>query len=433
MKASNYNYIFYKDGRSYWYNGISKKFFRVSEKLGKTLNLIMNSGDISALPDEILAKFKSNSFILPKEADELEIIRTKDREEIQRKDYFLVILPTLNCNFECWYCIQHHIPSIMSESTKDALMKHIRYMVETDKITSLHIEWFGGEPFMGFKNVIVPVSEFARDLCDRAGIPFFNTATTNGYFLTPDKYKKMKDIRMSRFQITFDGNRESHNKVKYPSNDQSGKISAFDTTLGNISGYLGYNPEAILKLRINYTHENLTHDIPGQVMEYFPTETRERVHVTLKKVWQESTDKNFYSKTLDIQNSFLRNGFPVNTLDIIHNFVACYANRKYYASFNYDGGLLKCTASDDLYREEPLGRLNPDGSLSWNEGIEEGYQEAAFENGRCLACSYLPICMGQCPRNHIMKATECKFDCMDINIEEGIVNLIDEYYETSTP
>lgn len=431
MKASNYNYIFYKDGRSYWYNGISKNFFRVSEKLGKTLSNLMNSGNLSALPEDILEKFKSKSFILPKETDELEIIRDRYKEEIQRKDYFLVILPTLNCNFKCWYCIQHHIPSAMSESTKDALMKHIRYMVETDKISSLHIEWFGGEPFMGFKNVIVPVSEFARDLCDRAGIPFFNTATTNGYFLTLDKYEKMRDIRMTRFQITFDGNRESHNKVKYPANDPSGKISAFDTTLGNISGYLEYYPEAFLNLRINYTHENLTYDILDQIREYFPVEIRERVHVVLKKVWQESTDKNFYSKTLDIQNSFLKNGFPVTSLDIIPNFVACYANRKYYTTFNYDGGLLKCTASDDLYLEEPLGKLNPDGSLAWNEGIEEAYQEAAFENERCLSCSYLPICMGQCPRNHIQNATGCKFGSMDINMEEGIVNLIDQCYETA--
>lgn len=42
-------------------------------------------------------------------------------------------------------------------------------------------------------------------------------------------------------------------------------------------------------------------------------------------------------------------GYRVNRLDIIWDFVPCYANRKYYNAINYNGDVLKCTACNDLY------------------------------------------------------------------------------------
>lgn len=427
MKASAYNYTFYKDDKSFWFNGITKKFFRISRELGIKTEKILAAGKFDALPDNILDKFISNGFLIPKDCNELDMIRSYNQEVINKKDYFLVILPTLNCNFNCWYCIQHHIPSVMSEQTKQLIMKHIKYMIEFEKIKSLHIEWFGGEPFMGYKNIILPLSNFAKDLCEKHNIPFYNTATTNGFFISEEKYGSMSDILMNGFQITLDGERERHNSVK-----QSGStISAFDTTLKNISGYLKFNKEATLKLRINYTHDNLTPQIVEQVETFFPKDMRKRVQINLKKVWQEKVDKNYYEKTLNIQKYFSNKDFNVNKLDIVTGFVPCYANRKYYTAVNFNGNLLKCTASDDLYSKNPLGHINPDGSLSWKDGVESGYMAHSFENKKCLECKYLPICMGQCPRNYLRNRKGCKMDAFDIKLDEGIINYINESYDAS--
>lgn len=86
-------------------------------------------------------------------------------------------------------------------------------MIELEKIRSLHIEWFGGEPFMGYKNVILPLSSFAKDLCEKHNIPFYNTATTNGFFISEEKYSSMSDILMNGFQITLDGERNQNHFV----------------------------------------------------------------------------------------------------------------------------------------------------------------------------------------------------------------------------
>ena len=44
--------------------------------------------------------------------------------------------------------------------------------------------------------------------------------------------------------------------------------------------------------------------------------------------------------------------------------------------------------------------------------------------------SYLPLCMGVCPRDNYTNA--CKLENVDFNIEDSLVNYIDTMYETTT-
>ena len=90
------------------------------------------------------------------------MIRKKYFEAINRKNAFLVILPTLNCNYNCWYCIQDHVVSKMSDYTKDAILRHVDYMINVEKIESLQLNWFGDEPFMYFRNTSAPLSDYLR-------------------------------------------------------------------------------------------------------------------------------------------------------------------------------------------------------------------------------------------------------------------------------
>ena len=53
----------------------------------------------------------------------------ENTKAINKKDYYMVILPTLNCNFKCWYCIQDHIPSLMTEEVISLVKRHIKYVI----------------------------------------------------------------------------------------------------------------------------------------------------------------------------------------------------------------------------------------------------------------------------------------------------------------
>lgn len=424
MKSSRYNVLVDRSGFSYWYNTLNKSFFKISAGLGEKIRVCIDAGDLDSLPESLISKLKDGGFIVDNDMDELEIVRKNNRKSIEDKNYFLIILPTLDCNYHCWYCIQDHVESKMSPETLNRILKHIDHMVDTEKIESLHIEWFGGEPFMYFEDVISPISEYARNKCGEAGIPFMNTSTTNGYYLSPDVIERCREYDFRHFQITLDGNKEFHDKVKF----RKGCESTFVHVLENINRLLSYSKEATVSLRINYTHRNLNEAIVDEVNTYIEADNRSRICIVPRKVWQEEKDNSFNVILSEILDRFRESGYVVEYWSPVYNYIPCYANKRYYTTVNFNGNVVKCTACNDLYEKEPKGMLEEDGTVSWTPGFDTKYSEPTFENERCLGCNKLPICMGLCPREHVNGMTYCKDDVLDTRFEDAIVSVIDRDY-----
>lgn len=335
MKVSNYNYIIHKNSYSYWYNGINHTFFKVPISLGKKLEHIMND-NINMLPTNFCSRLVEKGFIVSDNTKELDIIREKYNEQVCRKDYLLTILPTLNCNFKCWYCIQDHVGSKMSVATIDKVKTHINYMINVEKIKSLQIEWFGGEPFLYFKQVILPICEYAQKLCAQKQIPYSTTATTNGYYLLPKICPDLVTLGFKRFQITLDGPKEQHDKVKFQNNCPS----AFTHVLNNIEYILSNSSSIEILLRINYTEENLDQIIVEEVNQIISPQNRCKVRVMPKKVWQENVRKSRYESVKTILQKFHASGYNTVHFDAVNTFIPCYANRKYYNAINYNGDVI---------------------------------------------------------------------------------------------
>lgn len=421
MKASNYNYIIERGDFGYWYNGIEHTYFKLPLELCRKIEMAIASKEqLDLLPNSFAHKLVAGGFLVPIKTNELDVIRRKNDERINQKDYMLTLLPTLNCNFKCWYCIQNHIPSRMSSDTIESIKKHIDYMIDIEGISSLQIEWFGGEPFMYFKQVIEPICSYAQEKCLTSNIPYITTATTNGYFLSPKILSDIKRLQFNRFHITLDGPKQEHDKVKFQQNCES----AFEHVLSNIEYILNNTDDIKILLRINYTEENLDYQIVEDVNKIISSQNRHRIIVTPKKVWQENVCKERYSNVSTLIELFEASGYTVNHLDIVWDFIPCYANRKYYNAINYNGDVVKCTACNDLYDKKSHGVINVDGSITMDPDFMEKYSVKAFENPECLACKYLPICMGVCPRNYASNSY-CKFYGMDMNIEDALVNYIE--------
>ena len=426
MKRSIYNFVLYDDGWGYWYNALTGYFFRITERLSRKIFNLLSSGDQIKLLESysIYDKLLTGGFVVYEDINELNIVREKHKEAVNTKNYFLVILPTLNCNYKCWYCIQDHIPSIMNDSVMQSVCKHIEHMVVNEDIKSLHIEWFGGEPFMFFNQIVKPVSEYAIGLCNEHGIPFMNSATTNGYFINKKTAGQLKKLDFLQFQITLDGERQFHDRVKFT----KGCESTFDQVLHNINNILRYDYRTRVFLRINYTHNTLTKKIVEEVNNIIDKRYRERVTILPKKVWQESVDKDFSSVIVEILDLFEHFGYKVKRRDISLSYVPCYVNQKYYNAINYNGHAVKCTACDDLYSKEPKGRLMADGTIQWADRYDDKCTEATFENEMCLGCSRLPLCMGQCPRDIQLGHKRCKYSVSDGDFESELLDFLKNEY-----
>lgn len=425
MKKSYYNFTVYDNEYGYWYNSLTGHYFRLSEALSRKLETCMDTPScIKDIMPSLYEKMSDGGFIIDGGVNELDIIRKKHHEAVHAKNYFLIVLPTLNCNFKCWYCIQDHIPSIMSDSTLESIKNHIDYMIREKGIESLHLDWFGGEPFMFYEQVIKPISLHAIKRCAEHNIPFINGATTNGYFLSPDITSELCGLNFTQFQITLDGEKSFHDKVKY----MNGCPSAFDHVLANINGLLSKCDKARVFLRINYTHDTLTDRIVGEVNRVIEPGNRNRVIITPKKVWQENVDKDFSSVIINILDLFSESGYLVSRMDISNNFIPCYVNTEYYNAINFNGNVVKCTACNDLYDKKPRGVLQSDGRIIWEDGFDKKCMAPTFENPECLGCKRLPACMGPCPRNYLAGGAGCKYESIDHDFEKTLLDyMIKEY------
>jgi len=436
MKQSKYNYIIKDkktDEQHYWFNGLSMKYFKLSKTTSNVLRNLINENPLEVKKQSpgFYKKLVNTGFLIRNNANELNTIRKKHKGEFERKDYSVTILPTLDCNYNCWYCVQEHLEkSKMSLNTIEKVKKHIKYMVEYGKIKTLSIEWFGGEPFMYYDDVIKPINRYAIEICKDHNIPFFSSSTTNGYYLTSDIHNSIIESRIFSYQITLDGIRDKHNKVKFmPNSDES----AFDRTLNNINALLTKSPKIILKLRLNYTGDNLDETIVDQVNSIIEKKNRNRIYVLLRKVWQEKPSKKRINIVYKLLESFEKNGYKTSQDDLVSNFITCYAERKYYNTIRPDGTIIKCTANDDLYRKDPLGVISTSGNIKWKKGFLKNYYKIRYENEVCLNCKHLPLCMGNCPidwenesERKFYVFTYCKMANSDGSFDERILQFIRE-------
>ncbi len=428
MKISKYTYIIYKSNITYWFNGISKQYFALntdfSKKLFDALQTELGQNELGRQYPTFIKVLIDGNFVIEEGKDEIQTIRNNFENGHNSKEYKLTILPTLNCNFNCWYCIQKHIESKMTPETMQKIKNHINKIIKEDKICSLNIDWFGGEPLMYFSDVIEPISHFAIEQCAKAEIPFSNTITTNAYYLTNQVCNKLNELKIDLMQITLDGNRWMHNKIKKAANSES----AFDIALYHINNALSASAKLSVLLRINYTNGTISNDLLNQICEHISAQNRSRVQFLLRKVWQSATDRNRKSEVRSFWGKAINNGFKVCANDFVDG-IPCYADKKFYACINYNGEAVRCTACDDLYLDAP-GSLGEDGTIAWNKEKTKKFGTPNFENATCLSCKHLPLCLGGC--NNHRHIPDDKFLCEQDNrvftFEEAIENYID--YDT---
>ena len=399
MKKSKYNFIVSEENKIYCFNGTTFNFFSLEKSSLTQLKKIFENPD---LYQEILPSFYNlllkGRFIIENTIDEINYIREINNKNIEEKHYALTILPTLECNFSCWYCVQRHEKGKMTPEILTNLCNHIKIMVTEKKIQSLSLEWFGGEPLLYFHEILYPLALFAQKICVENNIPFYNSATTNGYLIDDEIIERMKLINLNSFQITLDGSKEFHDKVRYSSTQDS----SFDKILLNVKNICSKIEDVNVILRFNYDDKNFNpYILIEQIKKIIPEELRSKISFRVRKVWQAEHSEQYRDKILRFKEMSNLAGFNMEPTDDLNmNFIRCYACRKYYNAIAPNGGIYKCTAREN-FTEIPFGNLQSDGQIKWtNDNFTEKYfKQPLFENEKCLVCKYLPLCMGPCPKS----------------------------------
>lgn len=414
------------------FNSYTQEFMVIEPLLHELVKAAKHEQNVDEL-EEIHPSFfealQEKGFIVGESVDEVQ--KVKDlRESVDFNEdlYHLTINPTMNCNFKCWYCYESHIKgSKMNPKTMDKIVKHIDWALEEKtEMKQLHLSWFGGEPMLYFDHVVVPIVEESIKKAEAKGVHFSTSFTTNGYLIRERMVPFFQQNNVNHFQITLDGYRETHNKIRFTANQKG----TYDEIVESIK--LLCNHGLFVMTRINYTDETLE-DILSIMHDFLdlPKESRRNMKFSFHNVWQ---DKNpNHSKLEGIISIFRENGFFTESvfsiMDTVRN--SCYADKKNHATINYNGEVHKCTARDFSSKNKE-GTLTEDGRIEWGEKYHRR-MDIKFKNKPCLECRLLPICNGGCSQQaleHIAAGTEyCVWEDSGVNKDDIIISKFKQMME----
>jgi uncharacterized protein len=287
----------------------------------------------------------------------------------------------------------------------------------------LQLDWFGGEPLLGFEKVIKPIATVSKKICEQNDVSFVMSMTSNGFLLKTDMISFFKQHNMAAVQITLDGNEEAHNQIR---NHGQQKEASYSIIVHNIC-----EMAKIMRviLRINYTRESI--DTCMEVISIIPTEVRKNIEVNLVQVWQDMAKCTKDERALigeqekETYRKFKDAGFCILLKQIKStNEYTCYADLRNSAIINYDGRVFKCTATNFSESTED-GVLTEDGEIIWDEKrIGKRLARATFDNKYCLECEYLPICPGMCSNKPPLTSNNC---FLKKKFKRDIMELMDKF------
>lgn len=437
-QVSKYNYLIDYKGKKLLFNGMKGAGICMLPSEWSSVEPLFDNLSVfeKEYPDDFDI-FKKCGFVIDSDFDELAYLKYKNKvETFNSKDYQLTINPTLECNFHCWYCYEEHRQGHMAPETIESVQLHIKHVLDTKCINTFKLSWFGGEPLLYFDEVVYPISLYAKKLCDEKNIIFSNSATTNAFLIDENMIRKMSEIGMQSFQITLDGNRNRHDKIRNFNGTPS-----YDRIVRNINMLCAAMPKTNITLRINYDNATFKQNLI-EVLGDFSKDIRSRIYIDLHRVWQtydnEETIKECETGNEDL-NHFVcearNSGYKCHCHGalIVGVYHGCYACKTNYACINYDGRVYKCTArsfSDD----DCIGDLQKDGRIIWNEArMSRLYGFSPLENKRCMECKYLPLCMGPCPQHFSENNYEvnCSFEKLERKPQDRIIDLYEQTLSSS--
>lgn len=154
---------------------------------------------------------------------------------------------TQRCNLKCKYCFVVQQPKDMSyQVAKDA----VDFYANNAKLTGdkPSINYFGGEPLLRWKEIIVPLTKYIRETYgDNYGIGM----TTNGILLDKEKLEFMEKYNVG-FLFSIDGDKKTQDTNR-PFHNGEG---SFDLLVEKIPMFLEYNPNATFRATIDHNNVN---------------------------------------------------------------------------------------------------------------------------------------------------------------------------------
>jgi len=411
MKISKYSFLYCDNDLFYIYNSLSNSFLEIDQELYNALKIKQeqkseiyeNELDIETkellLDKRIITNNDKDEFLLYKSIVE--------RQRNIDNHMHLTIAPTMDCHFSCHYCYEKKEKKYMSDEVINSIVNHLQYY---KNLSSIHLTWFGGEPLMAIDRMKTFYDEFDK-VWDKK---FTSNIITTGFLITPEVIETLKYIRVSKMQITLDGNKENHNKVK----NTSICTDVFTKTIENVNLITELAPEIEISIRVNLTKEN-SNDFPPLLHTLLEKFKGKKVFVSPAFVLNRAVNKCdcdsnglFNRKESSERILNLYNKLGIITPHLLYTtsfFQECGIRNKTALSVDPEGYIYKCWEIIGK-KEYAIGKLIDGKVEDINIRVlnRQLYGADPLDDKTCSKCSYLPICAGGCPIQRIENEFEGK-------------------------
>lgn len=180
-------------------------------------------------------------------------------DEAPSSVYAVTVLTATACNLGCSYCFQNtgapkpgsFAPPRIQRATLGAetvarIERFLRGRMAELEYRELSVLLFGGEPLLNARGCIELLSALAPLGLVRGEI------ITNGVLLTPGLASELENVGLRHAQITFDGNRDAHDKIRTTRNGRG----TFDQIVANVEAATA-TTRINWHFRVNVSHRNL--------------------------------------------------------------------------------------------------------------------------------------------------------------------------------
>ena len=255
----------------------------------------------------------------------------------------------------------------------------------------LYLDWFGGEPLLAF-DVVRDLMKYSISLSEKYNFTVSSEMTTNGSLLTENKHKELNKLKVTRFQVSFDGDSLMHDTLRVIKHGSG----SFDIIYNNLLNFheTSIDNKIIVRLHLNRNNLESVESFLERLHKDVGNDNRFNILVEqLQKLGGKNDSKipvinvereirSSYQRIIEKSKSL---GFmTVSPLDD-KNYV-CYASMFSSYVIRSSGEIGKCTVA--LYDDRnTIGFLSADGKVQLDKKKLEYWVRGQFSrNPEQLAC-----------------------------------------------
>jgi uncharacterized protein len=419
MKASKYNIIFDDVLKNKYlvFNSLTESLVVLNKKYFNDINIFRTykQNQIETQLSFNVELLLNGGFIIDNNFSEDSYLKLNVNNFNYHNDtLFLILIPTLNCNFDCVYCKEMKRDETYSEDDIARIINYVESSMKNKK--NLEIEWYGGEPLLEIETIKKLTKSFKK-ICEDNKSFYSASICTNGSLFNEDIINKLKDLSIYYIQITVDGPKNTHEMLRPMKN---GKES-FDLIFKNISEIVMKNNNIFIRLRVNISDDNI--DLIKDLFLYIPDNIKSKIQLYFRYIFS-SKSKNYkeFNKSFNWKKYW---GLYIDSLDYgLNSFDPCssfFNNKKYffycYETERYSSMyiapkclLFKCSQSFSI--DESFGQLMKDGRIHYHnyKNYIDFCSVETIDRASCKRCLYLPLHFGGCRYIYLKYNKSCHPD-----------------------